>query len=151
MSQINCAPFGVYSFANTVLTIDGRRVIGFGEGDDVISIEPTTELGTSIVGADGSALLSITADQSATLTLKLVHHSPFNDFLWNKVKRMRLGETGPGIMFAIGFSDPSTGDGGGCTQAVVKTVPTLTAGANATEREWAIFCPCWVPDKTLYA
>ena len=62
----DCAPFGIYSFQNVSLTIDGcprHRLCS--EGDDAIMIEPTTELGTPIVGADGTSIVSITADQSA--------------------------------------------------------------------------------------
>ena len=58
----DCAPFGVYSWNNVAAQIDGRQLVGLWEGDDVFVIEPTTELGKPVVGADGSSIVSITAD-----------------------------------------------------------------------------------------
>lgn len=146
----DCAPFGIYGFQNVALTIDGARIIGFAEGDDAIMIEPTTELGTPIVGADGTSIVSITADQSASLTLKLLPNSPFNAYLSQKAKRARGGAL-TGITFAIGFVDMSNGETGGCTQAVVTKEPSIQRGANAAEKEWRIFCPCWQPGEIQVA
>lgn len=144
-----CAPFGVYSMERVVVSIDGRKVIGFAEGDDAVLIEDTTELGTEIVGADGSSLLSITADRSAKITLKLLASSPFNQFLQNKVDVMRSG-TGLAGAMAVGVLDTSMGYSGGCTTAMVMKKPNIGYGANPTEREWVIFCPCWTPSETTF-
>lgn len=138
------APFGTYSMDNVALHIDGARVTGFGDGDDVISIERTTELGTALVGADGASILSITADRSAKLTLKLLQTSPMNQFLQNKVARMRAGGL-TALTFPVGFVDMSNGESGGCTQALVMKEAMPQKGKNASEREWELFCPCWEP------
>lgn len=137
-----CGVFGTYSFRNVAFNIDGSLVTNFDEGDDCITIEPTSDLGTPKVGADGGSILSITADQSATVTIRLLPNSPMNRFLENKVKRMRSGAL-TGTTFAIGFTDLSSTETGGCTQAVVMREPTTTRGVNANNLEWAIFCPCW--------
>ena len=138
----DCAPFGVYSFSAVAFNIDGRLVTGFAEDDDCIMIEPTTELGTAKVGADGSSILSITADQSANVTIKLLPNSPFNAYLQQKVDRMRAGAL-TGISFPIGFTDLSSRESGGCTQATVSKIPNVTRGPQADTREWRFFCPCW--------
>jgi hypothetical protein len=140
----DCAPFGTYSFANVAFSIDGALVIGFDEGDDCIMIEPTTELGQAKVGADGTSILSITTDQSATVTIKLMANSPFNAYLRSKVSRMRQGGL-TGLTFPIGFTDLSSRETGGCTQAIVMTEPSLMRGANVNSQEWKLFCPCWQP------
>lgn len=137
-----CGIFGMYSFRNVAFTIDGALVTNFDEGDDCITIEPTSDLATAKVGADGGSVLSVTADQTATVTIRLLQNSPMNRFLENKVKRMRSAAL-TGREFAIGFTDLSSGETGGCTQASVMREPTITRGVNSNNLEWAIFCPCW--------
>lgn len=136
------APFGVYSWKNVALTIDGRTVIGLAEGDDVLNIERNNELGDPMIGADGSALVSITADNSAKVTLKLLPTSPFNDFLNGKVMRMRSGGR---VVFPLGFTDMSTGESGAGAEAIIIGEPTVAKGAKATERQWTFFVADWVP------
>lgn len=137
-----CAPFGVYSFSAVAFSIDGRMVTGFAEDEDCILIEPTTELGSPKVGADGGSVVSITADQSASVTIKLLPNSPFNAYLNQKVQRMRSGAL-TNIAFPIGFTDLSNRETGGCTNAVITKVPSPTRGPTASTQEWRFFCPCW--------
>jgi hypothetical protein len=139
-----CAPFGTYSFRQVAFTIDGALVTGFDEGDDCIMIEPRVELVTSKDGADGSSIDSISASQSADVTIRLLPHSPFNAFLRNKVLRMR-GDALTGIRFPVGFTDLSNGETGGCTNAMVKKEPTINRGVAASTVEWVFSCPCWQP------
>ena len=139
-----CAAFGTYSFANVAFSIDGALVTGFDEGDDAIMIEHTTELGTAKIGADGTSILSITMDQSATVTIRLMANSPFNAYLRSKVSRMRSGGL-TALSFPIGFTDLSSKETGGCTQATVMTEPSISRGAGVNNQEWKIFCPCWQP------
>ncbi|MEP9376205.1 phage protein [Aquabacter sp. CN5-332] len=143
-----CLPLTVYSFQNVVLTIDGREVTGVWEGDDAIQVERHADLGTPVVGADGSPILSITADQSATLTLKLQPTSAWNRYLSQKVKKMRAGAVVD--VMTIGLRDTGTGEGGGCSSAVIMKEPPLSLGTSATEREWAIYCGCWQENDIQY-
>lgn len=144
---VNCAPLTLYSFDNVVVTIDGREVIGLWEGDDVVSLERPTDLGSALTGADGASVVSITADQSATLTIKLQPNSAMNAYLEQAVKRMRMGSQ---RLIAVAVRDTSTGEGGGCSAAVVIKEPSKTWGATATEREWHLFCNCWQENDITY-
>lgn len=144
---VDCKPLTLYSFQNVVVTIDGRQVIGLWEGDDVVSVERPTDLGTALTGADGASVVSITADQSATVTLKLQPNSAMNAYLEQAVKRMRMGST---RLLNIAIRDTSTGEGGGCSAAVVTREPPKSWGATATEREWVIFCNCWQEGDITY-
>lgn len=139
---VECPPFGTYSFDNVAFSIDGALVNGFDEGDDCILIEPTTELGTAKIGADGTSIVSITTDQSATVTIRLLPVSPFNAFLRNKVKRMRSGAL-TGLSFNIGLTDLSSRETGGCTNAIIIQEPPMTRGAMVNSLEWKFHCPCW--------
>lgn len=140
----DCAPFGTYSFQNVAFSIDGVLVVGFDEGDDCILVERTTELGTPKVGADGTSIVSITTDQSATVTIRLLPNSPFNAYLRNRVKRMRSGAL-TGLTMAIGMTDLSSREMGGCTTAILTQEPPDTRGAMVNSLEWKFFCACWQP------
>ncbi|KRE07456.1 hypothetical protein ASE63_22415 [Bosea sp. Root381] len=144
---VNCAPLTLYSFDNVVVTIDGREVIGVWEGDDAVLVERPTDLGSALTGADGASVVSITADQSATVTLKLQPNSAMNAYLEQAVKRMRMGSQ---RLLNIAIRDTSTGEGGGCSAAVVIREPSKSWGAAATEREWQIFCNCWQENDISY-
>lgn len=144
---VNCAPLTLYSATNVVLTIDGRQVIGLWEGDDAIVVERPTDLGSALTGADGASVVSITADQSASLTLKLQPNSAMNQYLQQKVKRMRMGSQD---LIVVSLRDTSTGEGGGCSSAVVIREPSKSWGAAATEREWQLFCNCWQENDITY-
>lgn len=145
---IQCPPLTIYSFQNVVLTIDGRRVEGFWEGDDAIQLERPTDLGTPLVGADGSSLVSITADQTATLTLRLQPTSPWNRELANRVKQIRNGASVTPMV--ISLRDTSTGEGGGCSAAVIIKEPDSSWGDAASAREWQIHCSCWQDNDLNY-
>ncbi|WP_406858492.1 phage structural protein [Alsobacter sp. KACC 23698] len=130
------------------MTIDDRPVIGFWEGDDAVVIERNTDLGTPLTGADGASVVSMTADQSANVTLKLMANSAMNQYLAQKVKLMRAGSQ---KLISIAVRDTSTGEGGGCTAAVIIKEPSVSLGASASEREWVFFCNCWQTNDITYA
>ncbi len=139
-----CPPFGVYNFRNVALTIASALAVGFAEGDDVIMISPVKQIGTAVVGAEGAPIVSISASQAATMTLKFLANSPMNAYLRNKVARMRAGGV-TNIEMNVGFVDMGLRQAGGCTQAVITKEPDIGRGENASEQEWEIFCPCWQP------
>jgi len=135
-------PLGIYSFVNVVLTIDGRRIQGFAEGDDVITIEPNTdELGTVMAGADGCNLVSYSADSAAIMTIKMQPQAPINRVFEGKVKQILSG--GRIIPFAVTFTDTSTGESGSATESVLLNRASMTHGRTATEREWRILLNNW--------
>lgn len=144
---VNCPPLTLYSMQNVALTIDGRQVIGLWEGDDAVTVERPTDLGTPLTGADGASVVSITADQSATLTIKLMPNSAMNQYLEARVKAMRMGSQ---RLLTVGLVDTGTGEGGGCSAAIITKEPTIAYGANASEREWVIYCSCWQPNDITY-
>lgn len=145
--MIECAPLTLYSMLGVTATIDNRKVVGFAEGDDVIMLERNAEIGTPKTGADGSSVVSITANQSAKLTFKLMPNSAMNDYLERRAKIMRGGGQ---VLIAIAIRDTSNGEGGGCTSAVIIKEPDKGWGAEAGEREWEFFCNCWSENVIEY-
>jgi hypothetical protein len=144
---INCPALTVYAYANLAVTIDGRDVRGLWEGDDVVVIERPTDLGTPLTGADGASVVSISSDQTAQVILKLQPNSAMNSYLSDRVKATRMGSP---RLITIGILDTSTGEGGGCSAALVIKEPSISYGAAASEREWTIFCSCWQPNDVVY-
>lgn len=144
---VNCAPLTIYDFRNVVVTIDGRQVVGLWEGDDVVLVERPTDLGSALTGADGASVVSVSADQSATVTIKLQPNSAMNQYLAQAAKRMRMGSQ---RLIVISVRDTTTGEGGGCSAAVVIREPPKSWGATATEREWQLFCNCWQENDITY-
>lgn len=129
-----------YAIQNVVLSINGRRATHFVEGDDVIMLERNTDRGTPSVGADGRTVFSISADNSATLTIKLQHTSPMHDYL---TRLDRAGDADRARRFPVSLKDTNTGEGGSANDCVIQSRPSAAFGASASEREWVIFCPRW--------
>lgn len=144
----NCPPLSIYDPRANVLTIDGRRVIGLWEGEDAIAIERPDDLGTPTTGADGASVVSITASQTANLMLKLMPNSAMHAYLKQKAKLMRAGSQ---AIMSIELRNTTTGEGGGCTSAVITKEATQNAGATETSRDWTIFCNCWQENTVTYS
>lgn len=142
-----CGSLSVYAFNKVVVTIDNRIVKGFWEGDDVVQVERQSTLGTALVGADGAAILTTTADQSARLTLRLMPNSALNEFLRNRANQQRQGAE---RIMSVAIRDTSNGEGGGCSAASILEEPTLAWGAQPGSRDWVLFCSCWQDSQVRY-
>lgn len=137
MSQIT-----VYSMLGFALTVDGLPVVGFFDGDDVFSSEKSEDVGGWLIGADGSAIWSQSADGMVTLTLKLQHTSPTHRQLQNKSQQQKAGSLVP---FPVDYVDTNGGEGGHAGNAMVTKEPSMSHGKNATVREWVLTSPDWSP------
>jgi hypothetical protein len=143
----DCPLSGVYSFKHVVVTIDGAQVFGFADDDAAVSIEPFVDDGIPVVGADGTAMVSLSASQAVYFRVKLMPISPFNRLFENKRKRYSAGVVTP---MTVGFIDTTTGERAGCTGATITKRSTIQHGGTVQEREWEIFCPCWVSGEVTY-
>jgi hypothetical protein len=134
-----------YSMLNVVATLDGRRVIGLMDGDNAIQVSPGADVGTMLIGADGTPLFSQSADRSATITLRLKPNSPTHRQLLEKWRAQRAG-----ILrgFPFDIIDNGNNEGGTGTDCFVRTAPDDAKGTNATVREWVIVTGNWTPNVT---
>ena len=113
-----------YSFINVSAVLDGQLVIGLWDGDDAIVVTKAADVGTGLVGADGSGIFSVSASRAATISIKLQHNSPAHRLLMQKLKRQQaLGGLATGFTFSI--IDSASGEGG--------------KGVNAVVREWVLW------------
>ena len=117
-------------------------MIGFYDGDDVVKVETRGTEGDWMVGADGSALFSQTADNSASITLKLQHTSPTHQQLLQKMQLQRAGVL---IPFPFTVKDINGGEGSHSGQCMVFQAPSQDYGENASVREWVLASPNWTP------
>jgi len=131
-----------YSYTNTANTLDGQLIQGLWDGDDAISIAPGADKGTGLIGADGSGIFSVSANKSATITIRLQHTSPTHRLLQQKLKRQQALAS-PATAFPVTAYDTSSGEGGTADRCFIQSAPTDTKGASATVREWTLWTPEW--------
>lgn len=137
----------VYSFLHVAVVLNGKEVVGLWEGDDAVIVAPRTDVGSEMVGVDGAGIMSISADRSVLITLKLQGTSPTHRFLENRHIRMRGGgsQTMP-----ISIRDTATGEGGNARECLIKQAPDRAFGMNAASRDWVLWAQCWEPNRINY-
>jgi len=131
-----------YSMVNVSATLDGQTVQGLWDGDDAIVVTRGADVGSGLVGADGSSIFSITADKSAQISIKLQHTSPTHRLLHQKLKRQQaLGSVAAAFPFS--FIDIGSNEGGSSDRVFVMTAPADSKGKNAVVREWVLWAGEW--------
>lgn len=131
-----------YSAKNVATTIDGQNVLGLWDGDDAVSVAPLEDTGTMLVGVDGSSIFSQSANDGATITIRLQHASPAHRLLhqrWARQKARGVRVTG----FPVSVIDVDSGEGGSTDQAFIQAGPTDAKGKNAAVREWVLVTGQW--------
>jgi hypothetical protein len=134
-----------YSFKNVAATLNGQAVIGFWDGDDAVSVAPLSDVGAMLVGADGSSIFSQSANEGATITLRLQHTSPAHRLLhqiWARQRARGVRVTG----FPFSFIDADSGEGGSTAEAFIQAAPSDAKGVNAGPREWVLVTGQWRPE-----
>lgn len=127
-----------YSFAHHITMINGREINNFGEGDDAVSYEYREDGISDTVGADGNMQASISANQSASITIKLLGTAPENDYLEELYHQFKNGEI-TGV--SISMFDSVTGKGEVATTGYIPRLANKSKGARIQDREWTIIVP----------
>ena len=139
------AKSSAYSAANVAATLDRRTVQGLWDGDDAIVAANASDRGSRVVGADGSSVLSISVDKSATITLRLQHTSPTHRLLRQKERQQQaMGALFGGFTFTV--IDKVSGEGGTANDVFIQTAPGDSKGKAATSREWVLSAGEWTPE-----
>ena len=134
-----------YSFKNVAATLNGQQILGFWDGDDAVSVAPITDVGSMLIGADGVGLFSQSANEGATITLRLQHTSPAHRLLhqlWARQKARGVRVTG----FPFAFIDADSGEGGATSQCYIQAAPSDSKGVAAGPREWVLDTDRWKPE-----
>ena len=130
----------VYSFLNfqcSLIGPGGAITLGNGSGaaEEGITFEPSGEISTMTIGADGSGQHSLHADKSGKVTVRLLKASPTN----KQLSAMYAAQTSDGGLHGqniITGTDTLRGDSITCTQVAFAKAPSLTYGKEAGMLEW---------------
>ena len=129
-----------YSFLDVTATLVGPGgVISLGSGAGVseegISVEPTGEMGTMMIGADGSGQHSLSGDKSGRVVVRVLKTSPVNAQL-NAMSQFQRSSAESYGQNTLVITDTSRGDVITCRQVAFAKVPALTFAREAGMNEW---------------
>lgn len=126
-----------YSAANVSLTYLGKAIVGFADGDDAIVAERSVVTMSKIVGMQGDAVFSQSADRSGTIKLKLLQNSSANEFLTAKAAANEAGAlvSGPMICTEVGSDSGFTAN-----KCIIEGAPKISRGAGHNVVEWSFLC-----------
>ncbi len=117
-----------YNAKDCTVMVGGTYITGLGE--DMVSFEKDEDLFEPAVGAQGDVVVNVTNNDLYTLTLAVQATCPQKGYLINLARSRQA--------FPIWVTNKSIGERFGGTQAMVKTLPELTHGAEAEDREFEI-------------
>lgn len=129
-----------YSFLDVVAALTGPGgVINLGAGagiaDEGVTVDPTGEINTMQVGADGNGQHSLHADKSGRLTVRLLKTSPTNALLMAMYNFQTASASTHG-QNTLSLVDTNRGDAITARQVAFTKVPSLTYGKEAGLLEW---------------
>ena len=129
-----------YSFLDVTATLvgpGGALSLGAGAGasEEGITVESTGEMGTMMIGADGSGQHSLSGDKSGRIVVRLLKTSPVNAQLNAMAQFQRASADAYGQNTLV-ITDTSRGDVVTCRQVAFAKQPSLTFGREAGMNEW---------------
>lgn len=129
-----------YSFLDCQATIvgpGGAFPLGntAGAADEGITISQTGDKDTMTIGADGSAMHSLHADQSGTVRIRLLKTSPTNALL-NGLYIVQTTSSSNHGQNIIQISDTARGDVITCTEVAFAKRPDINYAKDAGTVEW---------------
>ena len=125
--------FKNFSFKNVNVIYGILELEGFAEGDDVVTIETSVDQFSKLVGAKGDVARSQTADNSCTVTVKLLQTSKSNKLL--NALFITDKETGAAVAPMV-INDKETDETYAINNAWIMKQPTIIRGQNANITEW---------------
>lgn len=133
------APY-TYSFLSVKATLSGPGIaINLGNGASVseegITVDPSDDINTMTVGADGKGMHSLHANKSGHITVRVLKDSPVNSQL---AAAYAIQTASPAIhgQNIIAITNIDAGDDITCQQCAFKRAPTITYGKDGGMMEW---------------
>ena len=142
-----------YSFLDVKAALVGPGgALNLGQGaanaEEGITIEPTEDVDTMTVGADGTPMHSLHADKSGTVTVRLLKTSPVNQKLSQMYAFQTASSSNHG-QNTISLSNSHSQDFITCQQVAFKRAPNLTYAKEGGMNEWVF--NAGIIDRTLGA
>jgi hypothetical protein len=140
-----------YSFLDVVASMVGPGgAVNLGQGaatsEEGVSVEPTEDIDTMTIGADGTPMHSLHANKSGTVTVRLLKTSPVNQ----KLAQMYAFQTASGSNHGqntISIGNTATQDSITCQQVAFKRAPNITYAKEGGMNEWVF--NAGIIDRTL--
>lgn len=129
-----------YSFLNITCQMVGPGIAsnlasGASAAEEGITLERTTDKNVMTIGADGKGMHSLVADDSCTLTVRLLKTSPLNAALQIAFDLQSVSSAAWGIN-TFTLSDSARGDFSVIQQAAFKKGVTITYAKEGGMMEW---------------
>lgn len=108
---------------------------GAGNAEEGITIEPTEDINTMTIGADGQPMHSLHADKSGKVTVKLLKTSPINA----KLSAMYAFQTSSGANHGqntLSIANSATSDIITCRAVAFEKAPGITYAKDGGMNEW---------------
>lgn len=132
--------FKNYSFKNAAVIFGVEELVGYGEGDDVVNIDPEAEQFTDLAGAKGDVTRTQSSDNRCTVTVKLLQTSSSNKVLMAIHNSDR--ETGVGVLPMV-LQDKELGETYVINNAWISKLPTITRGQAPNTMDWTFRGDFW--------
>lgn len=128
----------VYSFRDVTAILNAEHEItGYASGDDVITAERNVDSAQSVMGADGSMMVSVSADRSGKVTFKLLQTSSSNRYLMNLLNTLEIGSK-TFVPLALTVTDVHRRDVLMGIAGYITKPPQVKHGEKGAEHEWTI-------------
>ena len=124
-----------YSFNNVSLHVNGRSIVDFSDGDDVITAARLDDAASHEVGAGGKMAIAIHADKSGTVVFRLKQTSSDNGFLYSLVNAMQAGSF---TAVTVQVKDARRKDLVIGTLGYIQKPADMVSGKGVNLREWTI-------------
>lgn len=126
-----------YSPKDVVVTFHGLPLSGYADGS-FVEVARKSDSFSLVMGADGEAARTASADDSGTITVTLLQTSGSNDFLSSELALDELTKmaTGPVIVQDLFGTTVCSSDG-----AFLAKPADVSMGKEVGERKWVIICP----------
>lgn len=124
-----------YDFNAVACIVGTSAITGFADGDDVIKVEPQTEMFKTTIGANGEATRSKSNNFSAKVTLKLLKTSLANDLMNQYYQSDRLSNSG---IFPFLLKDSNGTELHSAEQMWIEKAPSTGHGENPSVNEWVL-------------
>ena len=109
---------------------------GAGASEEGITIEPSEDIDSMVIGADGTPMHSLHANKSGSASVRLLKTSPINQQLMLLYVFQTSNPANHG-QNTITLSDNNLGDLVTCRNVAFKRAPNLVYGKEAGMNEWA--------------
>jgi hypothetical protein len=124
----------LFDWRTNHILVNNVELTHFGEGSDVLTVKRAADLGSHKMSVDGKMTLSLSADKSGTITVKLAATSPSNSFLSKLAAQQDNIDTFTPVTFQ--WHDSYRKDDAKGSTGYIKRPVDIVRGKEIGEQEW---------------